>query len=202
MSAGRLRGISVEQAPGDCHRRERAAVVYCRAEPVERGKVFRHAVAHVPLEPIAGMRRAETRHQTIARHLGDDRGGGDRSHQAVAADHRLAVAAGIDAVAAIDENQARRSPATPAPRAPAPTARRAEYCRGRSATAAPSPPRPGRGRRCAHRALRAAPASAVSNRRARAARRRDRGPPRRRPPARPADPCPLRRSRRPARRRA
>ena len=111
---------------------------------VQRGEMLGHAVAHVALEAVAGMRQAEPRHQPVARHLGDDRGRRDRGHERVAADHRLAVAAGIDAVAAVDEDQLRLAPAAPRPRAPAPTARRAGYCRGRCAPAARRRPRPGR----------------------------------------------------------
>ena len=76
-------------------------------EPVERGEMLGHAVAHVALKAVAGMGGAEAGHQAVARHLGDDRGGGDRGHEAVAADHRLAIAAGIDAVAAVDKDKAR-----------------------------------------------------------------------------------------------
>ena len=76
-----------------------------RAEPVQRAEMLRHAVAHVALEAVAGMRRAEPHHQPVARDLGDDRGGGNRQHQRVAGDDRLAVAAGVDPVAAVDEHQ-------------------------------------------------------------------------------------------------
>src|SRR5437762_3123456 len=74
-----------------------------RTEPVQRIEMFRHAIAHMPFEAIARMRGAEAGHQPVAGDLGDDRGGSDRDNEPVAADHRLAIAAGIDAVAAIDK---------------------------------------------------------------------------------------------------
>src|SRR5271170_2565761 len=78
-----------------------------RAEPVERGKMFGHAVAHVALKAVARMRGAETGHQPVARDLGYDGRRCDRSNQAIAADDRLAIAAGIDAVAAVDKDKLR-----------------------------------------------------------------------------------------------
>ena len=78
-----------------------------RAEPVERGEMLGHAVAHMALETVAGMRGAETSHEPVARDFGDDRGGGNRSHKPVAADHRLAVASHIDPVAAVDKDEPR-----------------------------------------------------------------------------------------------
>ena len=78
-----------------------------RPESVERGEMLGDAVAHMALEAVAGMRGAEADHQAVAGHLGDDRGGRDRGDKAVAADHCLAVAAGVDAVAAVDEDEAR-----------------------------------------------------------------------------------------------
>ena len=56
-----------------------------RPEAGERGEMLRHAVAHVALEAVARMGGAEPDHQPVARHLGDDRGGGDRQHQRIAA---------------------------------------------------------------------------------------------------------------------
>src|SRR5580704_19328464 len=77
------------------------------AEPVERGKRLRHAIAHVAFEAVTGMGGAEARHQPVARNFGDDRRRGDRSDETVAADDGLAVAAGIDAVATVDEDKTR-----------------------------------------------------------------------------------------------
>ena len=54
------------------------------AEPGQRLEMLGHAVAHVALEAVAGMREAEPRHQPVARDLGDDRGRRDRGHQRVA----------------------------------------------------------------------------------------------------------------------
>ena len=46
-------------------------------------------------------------YQPVARHLGDDRGRRNRGDQSVTADHRLAVAAAVDAVAAVDIHKPR-----------------------------------------------------------------------------------------------
>ena len=73
----------------------------------QRLEMLRHAVAHMPLETVAGMCCAETYHQPVPRHLCDDRGRRDRHHQCVAGDHRLTVAADIDLVAAVDEDESR-----------------------------------------------------------------------------------------------
>src|SRR5262245_11776122 len=64
-----------------------------------------HAVALVMLEAVAGIEQTQPRHEPVARDFGDDGGGSDRGHDGVAADHGLAVAAGIDAVAAVNEHE-------------------------------------------------------------------------------------------------
>ena len=107
------------------------------SEPVERLEMLGHAVALVGFEAVARTILRQRAHQPVARHLGDDRGRRDRHHQPVAADHRLAVAADVDPVAAVDEHVFGRFRQRTAPRAPAPTARRAGYCRGRSAPVDP-----------------------------------------------------------------
>ena len=135
-----------------------------RAEPVQRLEMLRHAVAHVALEAVAGMRERQPHHQPVARDLGDDRGRRDRRHQRVAGDHRLAVAAAVDAVAAVDEHELAAAPAAPAPRAPAPTARRAGCCRGRSGRSSRRRRRPRRWRRSLRRASRAPRGRASWNR--------------------------------------
>jgi len=56
-----------------------------RTEPAQSGKMLGHAVTHMALEAVARMRRAEARHEAIARHLGDNRGGRDRSDEPIAA---------------------------------------------------------------------------------------------------------------------
>ncbi len=86
-------------------RRERAAVMDGGTEPVQCVEVLRHAVAHVALEAVARMREAHPHHQPVAGDLGDDRGRRDRRHQRIAGDHRLAVAAAVDTVAAVDEHE-------------------------------------------------------------------------------------------------
>src|SRR5262245_51127813 len=72
-------------------------------EPRQRSEMLGHAVALVMLEAIAGIEEAQPGHQAVARDLGDDRGGGDRGDDGVAADHGLAIAAGVDPVAAVHE---------------------------------------------------------------------------------------------------
>ena len=73
-------------------------------EPVQRLEMLRHGIALVVLEAVARAIQRQRAHQAVARHLGDDRGRRDRHHHAVAADHRVAVAGGVDPVAAIDEH--------------------------------------------------------------------------------------------------
>ena len=73
----------------------------------ERLEMLGHAIAHVALEAVAGMGQPEPRHQPVAGDLGDDRGRRDRGDEPVAADHRLAIAGNRDAIAAVDEDQAR-----------------------------------------------------------------------------------------------
>src|SRR5262245_64837539 len=78
-----------------------------RPEPLQRGEMLRHAVAHMALEPVARMCEAELRHQPVARDLGDDGSSRYGQHQGIAADHRLAFAVDLDAVAAIHEHELR-----------------------------------------------------------------------------------------------
>ena len=78
-----------------------------RAEPVERGEMLGHAVAHVALEPVTGIFGTEPHHEAVACHLGDDRGGCDRGNQIVAVDDRLTIAIDIDVVAAVDQDELR-----------------------------------------------------------------------------------------------
>ena len=69
--------------------------------------MFRHGVALVGFEAVARAIQRQCAHQAVARHLGDDRGGRDRHDNAVAADHRIAVAGHVDLVAAVDEHMLR-----------------------------------------------------------------------------------------------
>src|SRR5207248_9896162 len=87
------------------HRCKAAAMMAGWTELRERLEMLGHAVAHVALEAVTGMGKAEPRHQPVARHLGDDRGRRDRGDEPVAADHRFAFAGNRDAVAAVDEDQ-------------------------------------------------------------------------------------------------
>src|ERR1700691_4696001 len=83
--------LNLQRAQRERNRRERSPMMDRRTEPVERGEMFGHAVAHVALEAITRMGGAETGHEAVARDFGDDRGGRDRRHQAVAADDGLTV---------------------------------------------------------------------------------------------------------------
>ncbi len=74
----------------------------------ERVEVLWDAVALVLLEAVAGAVLRQRAHQAVARHLGDDGGRGDRQHDAVAADHGLAVARRVKPVTAVDERVPRR----------------------------------------------------------------------------------------------
>ena len=77
------------------------------ARSVQAGPAPRDAPARCSPCGIETITRAilrELAHQAVARHLGDDRGGRDREHQPVAADHGIAVARRIEPVAAIDEH--------------------------------------------------------------------------------------------------
>ena len=51
------------------------------------------------------MREGKSSHEPVARDLGDDRGGGDGGDDGIAADDGLAVAADVDPIPAVDENQ-------------------------------------------------------------------------------------------------
>ena len=70
-------------------------------------QMFRHGIALVGLETVARAIQRQRAHQPVARHLGDDRGRRDRHHDAVAADHGVAVAGRVDPVAAVDEDMLR-----------------------------------------------------------------------------------------------
>src|SRR5262249_53448849 len=105
-----LAGLHVfghDVAIGRGHRSEGAPVVDRGPESRERSEMLGHAVTLVLLETVAGIEQSQPRHEPIARDLGHDRGSGDRGQDRIAADHGFAVAAGIDAVAAIDEHELR-----------------------------------------------------------------------------------------------
>ena len=88
-------------------RRKGPAVVDGRPEPGQRREMLRHAIAHVALEAVAGMGSAEPHHQPVAGDLGDDRGGGDREHQRVAATSPPRSRSRSRSVAAVDEDELR-----------------------------------------------------------------------------------------------
>src|ERR1700683_5314790 len=106
-AADKIVGAGFQCVPSAGNRRERAAMMNRRTEPAQSGKMLGHAVTHMALETVTWMGGAETSHQAVAGHFGDDRSRRNRRDQTVAADHGLAVAAGLDAVAAVDEHEAR-----------------------------------------------------------------------------------------------
>src|SRR6266545_1107699 len=73
----------------------------------QRLDMLRHGVTHVALEAIARMNQCEARHQPVARYLGNDRCRRDRGHNGVATDNCLTVAATVDTVTTIDEDELR-----------------------------------------------------------------------------------------------
>ena len=85
------------------HGREEAAVVDARPQPIQRLTMFRDRVALVGLKTITRTIQRQRAHQAVARHLGDDRCRRNRHHNAVAADHRVAIAGRVDLVAAVDK---------------------------------------------------------------------------------------------------
>src|SRR5918995_5806350 len=89
-------------------RREAAAMVRRGPEPVERGQVVWASVADVGLPAVAGEGGRQPAHVTVARHLGDDRGGGDGIGARVAADDGLGAAAELGRhLVAVDQHQVR-----------------------------------------------------------------------------------------------
>src|ERR1700691_5613738 len=100
-------GAGLQFVPSAGDRRKRAAMMNRGAEPAEGGEMLGHAVTHMALEAVTWMRSAETSHQAVAGHFGDNRGRRNGRDETVATDHGLAVAGGLDAVTAVDEDEAR-----------------------------------------------------------------------------------------------
>src|SRR6185437_8759519 len=88
--APRRRGLTgALEAEGQlADRGEAAAVEGGRAEFGERALMLGRGIALVRLPAIAGVRSGMLDHDPVARHLGDDRGGGDRAAFGVARDDR------------------------------------------------------------------------------------------------------------------
>jgi hypothetical protein len=162
--------------------------------------VLGRAVAHVGLPAVAGCRRRGG-HQRVPRHLGDDRGRGDREAEPVAAGYRLGAgragrqAAGCrrrarSAAACGSAATARTIASRLAPRM---------FSRSISSTEAAPTPMNALSRSATARASRRFRAAPAWNRSDRQARRRGRGSPLPRRPVRPRDRARPRRCRRPAR---
>ncbi len=77
----------LEQLKRELDRAEGAAMVGADAMRLDGAGMLRRAVTLVRLPAIAAIAARELHHHPVARHLGDDRGGGDRERAAVAADH-------------------------------------------------------------------------------------------------------------------
>ncbi len=71
--------------PQECllHRREAAPVMGCSTEAGEGCAVFRRRVAPVAFPSIARVALREPRHEAIARHFGENGGGGDGEARAI-----------------------------------------------------------------------------------------------------------------------
>jgi hypothetical protein len=61
-----------------CHGRKAGAVFRAGAQALKRGEMRRCRVTLVNLEAIAGVAGRKFKHETVAGHLGDDAGGGNR----------------------------------------------------------------------------------------------------------------------------
>jgi len=73
------------------------------AEPLQRDPVLLRPVSRVVIPAVAGMGERELGHQPVARHLGHDRGGGDREAPAVAFHHGVRRAAKRRRDVAVDQ---------------------------------------------------------------------------------------------------
>src|SRR5262249_43665267 len=105
LTGPHVRGEDVAISGGN--RGERAPVVDGGAQPRERLEMLGDTVAFVVLEAVARIEQAQPRHEPVARDLGDDGSSSDRGENGIAADHSFAVAAGIDAIASVDEHELR-----------------------------------------------------------------------------------------------
>jgi len=123
--------------------------------------MLRNAVPFVGFETVTRAILRERTHQAVARHLGDDRCRRDRDDQPSAADQPPRSRRAYRAGRGHRRTHVSAFPAAPALRAPAPTATRAKYCRGRSAPASRRPPQTTRWRKFPRTVPRGAPASAV-----------------------------------------
>src|ERR1700737_3559574 len=80
------RGVGILPDEVTIARRDRskgAAMVNGWTESRQRLEMLRHAVALVMLEAVAGIEEAQSRHEAIARHLGDDRCGCNRGYDGI-----------------------------------------------------------------------------------------------------------------------
>ena len=87
------------------HGGEAHAVVRRRAEPEQRRPMLAGAVADVPLEAILWEVGGQRAHQPVAGDLGDDRGGGDRQAERIAADDATHPAGQGRGALAVDQRE-------------------------------------------------------------------------------------------------
>ncbi len=75
------------------------------AKFLQRRAMGRRRIAGMRGKTIAGMEQVEPRHQPVARHLGDDRSGGDGQAGGVAVDHGAAGAGQGRQIVAVDQRR-------------------------------------------------------------------------------------------------
>src|SRR5206468_1635552 len=68
----------------EANRLERAAVMRRDAEPADAGEMLGGRIPDIGSPAVTGVALGEAVHDSVARHLGDDRGGSDREAQGVA----------------------------------------------------------------------------------------------------------------------
>ena len=83
-------------------------MLVARAVLADGGGVAGRDVADVAREPVARIERVQPAHDAVARHLGDDRGGGDRGALGVAVDDRAMLRRERPEPEAVDEAGLRR----------------------------------------------------------------------------------------------
>ena len=96
--------------------RKTAPVVGCRAENGEGKTMMGGGVAAIGFPAKAPVIGGQPGHQAVAGHLGDDRGGGNRERDGVAANDKLFGAAEARRTIAVDECEVWHAPLVPCQR--------------------------------------------------------------------------------------
>src|SRR6185369_12923301 len=89
------------------NRSKRPAVIGGRTMLFEGAEMTLGRVADIRLPPIYGVRRRELPHDLVSLDLGDDRGGGDRKRDRIAADDAGDRAGEIGRLVAVDQSISR-----------------------------------------------------------------------------------------------